>query len=451
MNKQTDGTAVLLFGPQALGFQEQAFHNLRSDIHCNPENAWMQTVVAELPQYSKDFSRKLTKLRESAAPPLLQSLAEWLNSDGPFPVSGDLPNALLTPLVVLGQLTQYTQYVKAANFEAGLGLDRWSPQPGRITLGFCTGLLSALVVSAASSKAEFERLGSVAIRLATMVGALVDAEDQRGPHGLSKSLSVAWSTPEHKKELDTVLKIFPEAYISVYYDENRVTVTTSASSTSALQQRLKKSGMVAVEIGLRGRFHAGAHQEDIDAAISLCESIPELQLPDASEIVIPTCSTASGQPIQEGKLHHIALREMLSEPCRWRQAFEAMAASHLKSKNSIVVSFGSEKCVPPSFSRLVNDRIIHMDNWEEAAPRISSLSAPDTAYSDEDIAVVGMSCKVAGADDPEELWDLMCRAESQHIEVPEERFTFDTHWRETDPKRKWYGNFLRDHDAFDHK
>lgn len=61
------------------------------------------------------------------------------------------------------------------------------------------------------------------------------------------------------------------------------------------------------------------------------------------------------------------------------------------------------------------------------------------------------SIPVAGADDLEELWDLMCRGELQHIEVPESRFTFETQWRETDSKRKWFGNFLRDHDAFDHR
>lgn len=451
MNKQSDGTVVLLFGPQALGFQEQFFHNLRSNIHGNPENAWMRIVVAELPQYSQQLSRKLKKLRDSVAPLLLQKLAKWLNSDDPFPVSRDVPNVLLTPLVVLGQLAQYTQYVKAANVDAGLGLDRWSPQPGHVTLGFCTGLLGALAVSTASNKAEFERLGGVAIRLATLVGALIDAEDECGFHGASKSLSVAWNTPNHKQELDAILKAFPEAYISVYYDENRVTITTSTRSASALQQQLKKSGVVAVEIGLRGRFHAGCHQEDIDEAISFCDSIPGLQLPDASEIVLPTCSTAGGEPMQSGKLHHIVLREMLLEPCRWGQAFESMATSHLKSKTSLVVSFGSEKCVPPSFASIVSDRIIHMDDWAEAGPRLSALSAATAPYSDDDIAVVGMSCKVSGADSPEELWDLMIRGESQHTEVPEERFTFETHWRDTDPKRKWYGNFLRDHDAFDHK
>ena len=73
------------------------------------------------------------------------------------------------------------------------------------------------------------------------------------------------------------------------------------------------------------------------------------------------------------------------------------------------------------------------------------------AYLGSDIAVVGMSCKVAGADNLEEFWDLLCSGESQHKEVPKERFGFETNFREVDPKRKWFGNFIDGHDMFDHK
>jgi len=37
------------------------------------------------------------------------------------------------------------------------------------------------------------------------------------------------------------------------------------------------------------------------------------------------------------------------------------------------------------------------------------------------------------------------------MEVPAERFSMETTWRELDPKRKWYSHFIRDYDAFDHK
>ncbi|KAK4697088.1 acyl carrier protein, partial [Lecanoromycetidae sp. Uapishka_2] len=108
--------------------------------------------------------------------------------------------------------------------------------------------------------------------------------------------------------------------------------------------------------------------------------------------------------------------------------------------------------------RGLSQQLIYMTNLEEAKSRLSSIPPKARSsleyprgYSENDIAVVGTSCKVAGADDLEEFWKILCEGKSQHIEVPKERFGFETQWRDVDPKRKWYGNFVRDHDAFDHK
>ncbi|RAH41341.1 ketoacyl-synt-domain-containing protein [Aspergillus brunneoviolaceus CBS 621.78] len=77
--------------------------------------------------------------------------------------------------------------------------------------------------------------------------------------------------------------------------------------------------------------------------------------------------------------------------------------------------------------------------------------ASSTSTLNNDIAVVGYSLKVAGADDAEEFWNLLCTAESQHREVPLDKIPFESYWRKIDPNRRWYGNFLNDSSAFDHK
>ncbi|KAL8993291.1 MAG: hypothetical protein Q9169_006452 [Polycauliona sp. 2 TL-2023] len=444
-------TTVLLFGPQSLSLQDHSFSHLRSAIRGNRDNNWMRTILDELPRHVELFSQKLKKQQPSSTQELLQSIGGWLDSDAPFPEPRKVPNTVLTPLVVLDQLAQYTQYVEVAHIDAGLGSDCWSPQLRRSeTLGFCTGILSALVVSSASSKANFQTLGAVAVRLATLVGAVVDAED--GENANFVSFSTAWNTSEQEESLKRIVaENSSEAYISVYYDKTRATVTTSSRTSQILQQRLKEHGIVANEIALRGRYHCAAYRAWIDDLITLCDSLPELQLPDASKLVTSTFATSSGHMVTAGKLHHTALREILLEPCEWYRTFETTAISSLKDSDSLLVVFGQEKCVPPSTLRYINDKVVYMANQEDTLSRLATLSRPKETYSDDDIAVVGMASKVAGADDVEELWDLMCRAESQHIEVPESRFTFETQWRENDPKRKWYGNFIRDHDAFDHK
>ncbi|KAM0207791.1 hypothetical protein ACHAQD_011876 [Fusarium lateritium] len=75
------------------------------------------------------------------------------------------------------------------------------------------------------------------------------------------------------------------------------------------------------------------------------------------------------------------------------------------------------------------------------------------AGATEAIAVVGMAIKVAGADDVQEFSQMLRTGESQHEVIGPDRLMFDTLYREgdKDPSRQWYGNFIRDSDAFDHK
>ena len=216
--------------------------------------------------------------------------------------------------------------------------------------------------------------------------------------------------------------------------------------------------MIATEVGLRGRFHCECYRENIESLISFCDSLPELQFPEASGVVLPTRTSSGGDFVTQGKLHHIALRSILVEQSQWYQTFSAVHSSRLNEKDSLLICFGLERCVPPSLMRGLSPQLIHMADLREANSRssvdtpkpLASLNYPQ-GYSENDIAVVGVSCKVAGADDLEEFWKLLCEGQSQHIEVPKERFGFETQWRDIDPKRKWYGNFVRDHDAFDHK
>jgi acyl transferase domain-containing protein/thioester reductase-like protein/acyl carrier protein len=63
-----------------------------------------------------------------------------------------------------------------------------------------------------------------------------------------------------------------------------------------------------------------------------------------------------------------------------------------------------------------------------------------------------MSIKVAGANDLESFWDVLCSGKSQHREVPKERFSFgESIFRDAvDPSRKWFANVIHDPADFDH-
>lgn len=113
--------------------------------------------------------------------------------------------------------------------------------------------------------------------------------------------------------------------------------------------------------------------------------------------------------------------------------------------SSSVITFGCEVCIPPSVLRDTSARIIQASQLFRAMPVTPTIR-------EDDIAVIGMSCNVPGAQDLDEFWSLLMAGESQHRELDSSRFTFNTPFRSNSrPSNKWYGNFIDDYDAFDHK
>jgi len=149
-----DGSIVLLFGPQALSFQEDSFHLLKSDILSDTENRWILDVIAQLPTYLRTFLEEFPKVQVVSGIKLLEDLNDWISIGKIPPASSHLPNVILSPLTVLSQLTQYLKYLKLAH-RGGQNLYGSHSQQTE-SVGFCTGLLSALAVSSAGNQAQFQ-------------------------------------------------------------------------------------------------------------------------------------------------------------------------------------------------------------------------------------------------------------------------------------------------------
>ena len=247
--------------------------------------------------------------------------------------------------------------------------------------------------------------------------------------------------------------------MSVDYDEYRATVTTSQKSALKLEQQLRAAGATVSEIGLRGRFHYLGFQDDMQALHDFCDSHPQFQFPDALSLILPTRSNSGKDLVATGGLHHFALEAILVEQSRWYQTFTAVHSSRLNDKMSRVISFGPERCVPPSILRRLSSHVTHFEDIHETAASdlysSAHLQSSHGYYHSRpynEIAVIGMSCNVAGASDLEEFWKILTKGESQHKEVPEERFGFETVFREADVGgKKWFGNFVENYDTFDHK
>ncbi|KAI1354706.1 putative polyketide synthase [Xylaria sp. FL0043] len=434
--------AILVFGPIPLSLTPEHISRVQRAVSTT-RNAWILKLVAQLPQLWTTISTALPTLQDDTGYRQILDMAEAFRLGQPLQTPSPLPNKVVIPLSVIFHLTQYTDLLG----RAGVNINETWKSLGE-AVGFCTGLLSAFAVAASASKADLERHGAVAIRLGLLIGMVVDAQEASSDLNVSKSLRAGWNSTQTKDEMMEIIKEFPDTYISVQYDENLATITTTASNIREVDQRLKSAGFISSELELFGRFHTQCHQTMMTSILEFCDMNPDFQFPDASKTLSPTRSNTKGHRLTQGSLHHHALNSILTETAEWHQTLTAARRSLLE-KDSFLISFGFGRCVPPSHMRAINNRVVHLADVEDS---ITSVSKDQRAIMDNDIAVVGMSCKVAGANNLEEFWDLLRAAKSQHREVPEDRIAFNkTAFRDVDEKRKWFANLIDGPDKFDHK
>lgn len=455
---------MLAFGPQALSLSSDDIVRLAATTRAHPEWHWILDVLAGLPGFWDTFSAKQPKFDMKNARQQLESLHAWF-AQGIAPAADltNVTNLVLSPLVVVSHIVEYlslNNHSQASPNGDGANIKT------KATLGLCTGILSALAVSLSpgqdTDSPQFREYTAKAIRLAVIVGCVVDSQGDHAATGPSEALAVAWSSPEARTRLEHLLEQnYPRAYTSVAWDNNRTTVTAPANSIAGLERDLRAAGVTCRAIGLRGAFHhPDAYTEDITSISTYCDEHPShLALPAASALAHPILCTSTAAPLSASStddntpLHTHALRAILTGRSDWASTFRLAVRTWLDGDSDCnITSIGPERCIPPSMTAELSHRVFHSGQQRlQASDHQTHQQRRHEPVKPSDIAIVGMSIKVAGAEDVDEFWQLLCEAKSQHQLVPEHRFRFESPWRDTDPDRKWFGNFVDNHDTFDHK
>ncbi|KAK7992234.1 protein required for conidial pigmentation [Apiospora saccharicola] len=459
-----DSSILLVFGPQAPSFKAEDIQKLRSVSGQDKHTSWISKIVAELPDLWGAFEEKFPEYSITEGKRKLQDLHQWIVAGNIPNDVPQLPNLVLSPLVVMSQIVELlsNRYQEPTTVDTGPSDARYFLARTKATVGFCTGIFGALAFSLSNSEDELHDYISRVIRISMLVGGVVDSQEHRSPLGGWRALSVAWKTAEIGEEMGKVLKEYPEAYVSVIYDDQRVTVTAPASSIMALQQRFRAVGGTTFDIGIRGSFHHPSYQNTVDVLTQYCDEHPvKLALPAMSSLIRPVLfnsqSTADLQsPVS---LHKRALQAILVERSPWIQTLRHARDMWLSDDDCSVLPLGSERCIPHSMIASLGSRIVAKSLRNEAdlssEDNLTAAPAQNNGLhprKPDDIAIIGMAVKVAGADDTGDFWKLLSEAKSQHKEVPRERFNFDSNsWREQDPTRKWFANLVNNYDTFDHR
>jgi hypothetical protein len=169
---------VSIFGPQALKFNNETLQELRGHLRAAAYHQWAIDILATLPSLLEDFSKDTPIFRHVETRPLFKTLIDGLQHGDFSPSLFPMPNYLLSPLVVIAQIVQYSGFIKAA----APGLEDTAALPSAIAvnheiLGLCVGTLSAFAAASSRSVAELYHHGAVAVRLSALAGALVDSRE----------------------------------------------------------------------------------------------------------------------------------------------------------------------------------------------------------------------------------------------------------------------------------
>ncbi|KAL4735888.1 hypothetical protein BDV11DRAFT_173426 [Aspergillus similis] len=445
---------MLIFGPQDPNLNDAYLHSLRTNLLDSPLLQWIVHTLTQLPQEWQKIASTHPELGSFEGKKYLQLLNEWMRK-GTLPRNVfPLPNILVTPLVVTTHFAQYTKLLEQlhpaiAPNDPLAGIVKRDIQ----TVGLCTGLLSSAAVASSATLAELEKHGAAAIRMAMAIGALVDAGDTEVEDGDKwQSLAVGWTTQLGDAQLGLIVKRFPDAYVSVISEARLVTLTVLKNDADAIQRELTNAGFIYTTTALRGPFHCGNRKNQAASLLGLFDSEPSFQFPGASKLAFKARAADGEEFTLDENLHHAAARAMLTDHADWHKLYTRLHEFTI-SHPGICIAFGSQRFIPQWFLRKLGARLAHaLDSDVDSGHWPAPLYALQDSGPGESIAVVGMACHFPGGRDLDEFWDTVCAAKSQCTEVPPERMDFDyAAWRENNKQRKWFGNFIRDYDAFDHK
>lgn len=208
---------------------------------------------------------------------------------------------------------------------------------------------------------------------------------------------------------------------------------------------------------LGGRFHSHIHSHSAEIIRRLAESNPDLKFPTVDSLLVPLRCNSNGQVISEGSLLEIALSSIMTKVSNWHLTITAATSqlNGLEAPRVMVAGFANP--IPSVITRELKLRLIRLCGSNVSSqlptPRAATPSIHDweRRYPDDAISIVGMACRFPGADSTDEFWDIIHTGQSMVQEVPVERFSTKNLRRTGTEKTQFWGNFVRDVDAFDHR
>ena len=225
-------------------------------------------------------------------------------------------------------------------------------------------------------------------------------------------------------------------------------------------------------VHVEGRFHSSANSAAAEKLNRLCGAVKEMQFPTVDKVRVPLRSTVNGEIITKGPLHCLAIEMTLLKKANWYGTMKA-TVQNIPTKDSVIVFSGFGDHIPASLLQDSGLQVVSLGSteghhtqrlveasWDDKV--VNGLTLNGNSFNDipvdingqypqHSVAVVGMSCRLPGADSVDDFWQLLLSGTSMVEPAPAERLKLHTLRGGERVDTKWWGNFLRDPDAFDHR
>jgi acyl transferase domain-containing protein/acyl carrier protein len=249
----------------------------------------------------------------------------------------------------------------------------------------------------------------------------------------------------------------------------------SAVAIARLYDYACEQGLPADKMDVTGKAHNPENLEFVPEFNAILRQNPSLfKLPDHSRLQVTVRSNRTGEALTNDFIMEDMVIMMLAACCDWygllTRVAEDMKVSARPSHHLVI--FGMNDSVPLS---PFNKQRLKISKFK-AHTLISEI--PDTSktpepvevptargmervptdsfeFSDSAIAIVGVSCRLPGAENLEELWDLISKGTDTHQELPKDRIDPSKSFRASQDQtsstqsRRYFGNFLDDIRRFD--
>ena len=237
-----------------------------------------------------------------------------------------------------------------------------------------------------------------------------------------------------------------------------MTVTLNTSDMESFQDRARALGLHLKLVPVHGRFHTSGHSAAAAQLLKLCTESSELELPAVSALQAPVRSTVNAEVIVGDLLVHHVIENTLLKRADWHKTLNASIRIG-PSSNAVIAVGGVQNHVPPSLAHRASLQVFALKDLEKLKNTLppgwphgcdsKDESSGLASYPDHSIAVIGMAGRFPGADSLDEFWDLLAEGKTMVEPAPVERFKLPQEGEYANTK--WWGNFLRDPEAFDYR